>query len=165
MHECNETRCYGWQDKRKMQNMWKTMHARGSRSIERCRDAIEPTSMDREAIEDPKTFSIDPPSCWESVEIAIRNSLRTWQIARCRGFVKVAINSFSRREKHKHECNQACNSTNDPINILSSQNHLSTTILSTKIPNTHTHTHTHTLNKSNQFYISKTSQDSLVSIH
>ena len=105
MHECNETRCYGWQDKRKMQNMWKTMHARGSRSIERCWDAIEPTSMDREAIEDPGTFSIDPPSCWESVEIAIRNSLRTWQIARCRGFVKVAINSFSRREKHKYECN------------------------------------------------------------
>ena len=31
--------------------------------------------------------------------------------------------------------------------------------------NTHTHTHTHTLNKSNQFYISKTSQVSLVSIH
>ena len=30
---------------------------------------------------------------------------------------------------------------------------------------THTHTHTHTLNKSNQFYISKTNQDSLVSIH
>ena len=29
--------------------------------------------------------------------------------------------------------------------------------------NTHTHTHTH--NKSNQFYISKTCQDSLVSIH
>ena len=29
----------------------------------------------------------------------------------------------------------------------------------------HTHTHTHTQNKSNQFYISKTSQDSLVSIH
>ena len=27
------------------------------------------------------------------------------------------------------------------------------------------HTHTHTLNKSNQFYISKTSLDSLVSIH
>ena len=30
---------------------------------------------------------------------------------------------------------------------------------------THTHTHTHTLNKSNQFYISKTRQDNLVSIH
>ena len=24
MHECNETRYYGWQDNRKMQNMWKT---------------------------------------------------------------------------------------------------------------------------------------------
>ena len=36
--------------------------------------------------------------------------------------------------------------------ILSSQNHHSTTILSTKIPHTHTytHTHTHTHNKSNQ---------------
>ena len=29
----------------------------------------------------------------------------------------------------------------------------------------HTHIHTHTLNKSNQFYISKISQDSLESIH
>ena len=49
MHECNETRCYGWQDSRKMQNMWKTMYARESRWIERCREAIEqkPTSMDR----------------------------------------------------------------------------------------------------------------------
>ena len=28
-----------------------------------------------------------------------------------------------------------------------------------------THTHTHTLNNFNQFYISKTSQDNLVSIH
>ena len=30
---------------------------------------------------------------------------------------------------------------------------------------TRVRTHTHTHNKSNQFYISKTSQDSLVSIH
>ena len=33
------------------------------------------------------------------------------------------------------------------------------------IQHTHTHTHTHTLNKSNQFYISKISYDSLLSIH
>ena len=107
------------------------MHARGSQSIERCRDAIEPTSMDRENIEDPGTFSIDPPSYRESVEIAIRNSLKARQIARYRGSVEVAKNSFSRREKHRYECNQACNSTKDPINILNSQNHLSTAILST----------------------------------
>ena len=100
------------------------MQARGSRSIERCQDAIEPTSMDREAIEDLGTFSIDPPSYREGVEIAIRNSLRTRQISRCRGgFEEVSRllkNNFSRREKYRYECNQACNITKDRINILSS---------------------------------------------
>ena len=70
-----------------------------------------------------------------SVEIVIRNSLKARQIAKCwEGVEKVSRllkNSFLRREKHRYECNQACNSTKDPINILSSQNHLSTTILST----------------------------------
>ena len=37
---------------KKMQNMWKTMHVRGSRQIERCREAIEQTW----------DFSIDPPN-------------------------------------------------------------------------------------------------------
>ena len=50
------------------------MHARGSQLIERCRDAIEPTSMEREAIEDPEEISIDPPNCREAIEIAIRRS-------------------------------------------------------------------------------------------
>ena len=86
------------------------------------------------------------------------------QSTKCRGGVELAFKiSFSRREKHRYECNQACNSTNDPNTILTSQNHLSTTILITWIPNTHTHTHT--LNRFNQFYISKISQDSLVSMH
>ena len=73
---------------------------------------------------------------------------------RCRGGVKQAFqNSFSRGEKHRHECNQAYNSTNDPINILSSQNYLSTIIFKhMDLKNTHTHT----LNKFSQFYISKT---------
>ena len=67
-----------------------------------------------------------------NVEIAIKNSLRSRQIAKCRGGVKVAFkNNFSRREKHRHECNQACNSTKDPISNLNSQNHFSTTILGT----------------------------------
>ena len=35
-------------------------------------------------------------------------------------------NSFSRRENHRYECNQACYSNKDPNNILSSQKHLST---------------------------------------
>ena len=74
---------------------------------------------------------------------------------------KFLKNRFSRKEKHRYECNQACNSTKDPVNILSSQDHLSTKILSTMIPKTHTHT----LDKSNQFYISKIDEDSLVSIY
>ena len=46
-----KTRCYGHKDKRNMQTMWKTMHAWGSRWIQRCREAIKQTSMDRIAIE------------------------------------------------------------------------------------------------------------------
>ena len=66
-----------------------------------------------------------------SVKIAIRKSLRAQQIARCQGGVELAFkNSFLRREKHRHECNQARNSTKDPISNLNSQNHFSTTILS-----------------------------------
>ena len=49
---------------------------------------------------------------------------------------------FRDEKKHRHECNPTCNSTNDPINILSSQNHLSIKILSPWISKTHTHTHT-----------------------
>ena len=78
----------------------------------------------REAIEDPRTFSIDPPSCQGSVEIAIRNNLGSRQIARYRKGVEEVSRllkiSFSRREKHRYECNQVCNLTKDPINILSS---------------------------------------------
>ena len=60
---------------------------------------------------------------------------------KCRGGVEQAFKTnFSRCEKHRHECNPTCNSTNDPINILSSQNHLSIKILSTWIlKKTHTH--------------------------
>ena len=61
-------------------------------------------------------------------------------------------NSFSRGKKHRHECNQVYNTTNDSNNILSSQEHLLI-----KIFKAHgSKKHTHTLNKSNQFYVSKT---------
>ena len=65
-------------------------------------------------------------------------------------------NSFSGREKHRYECNQTCNTTNDPNSIL---NFSKTSLNNKKFKhiNPKTHTHTHTLNKSNQFYISKTS--------
>ena len=65
----------------------------------------------------------------------------------CRDCLKIV---FQRREKHRHECNQTCYSTKDPINIISSQNHLLTRKM-TSIQIQNTHTHTHTLNKLRQF--------------
>ena len=51
---------------------------------------------------------------------------------------------------------------NDPINIKRlSKSSLNEKFNHMDLPKTHTHT----LNKSNQFYFSKISQDSLVSIH
>ena len=86
-----------------------------------------------------------------AVEIAIKKAEEARQTARYRGGVEPAFKtSFSRCEKHRHECNPTCNSTNDPINILSSQNHLSIKILSTWIfKKKHTHTHTHTTSLTN----------------
>ena len=62
------------------------------------------------AVERTKCFSIDQPS-YREVSRSCWDCLKT---------------VFQRREKHKHECNQTCNSTKDPNNILNSQNHLST---------------------------------------
>ena len=79
-----------------------------------------------------------------------------------RGGVEIAFqNSLLRCEKHRYECNPTYNSTNDPINTKISQNSLS---IQKKIEHKDLQ-NTHTLNKSNQFYISKISYDSLVSIH
>ena len=88
-----------------------------------------------------------------AIRKAIRNSWRSSKNSkvsmRYRGGVEPTFKiSFSRCEKHRHECNPTCNSTNDPINTIISQNRLSIKILSTWISKTHTHTH----NKFNQFY-------------
>ena len=83
-----------------------------------------------------------------------------WRI--CREAVELDKINFSKRGKiHRDECNQASYSTKDPNNMLSFQKHLSTK----KMHIIHDPKHTHTLNKSNQIYISKTSQDILVSIY
>ena len=74
-----------------------------------------------------RNFLDQSTRCWDGVEITIRKSLEAQQIAKCRGRVELAFKiNFSRREKHRHECHQACNSTNDPNTILNSQKHLST---------------------------------------
>ena len=137
------------------------MHARISWSIKRCREKqrrqmklsrnkakTQEERLDRstkclEAIEEAGDFSIDPPGIEELSGLRYEKAWEAQQIVRCWGGVKPLFKtSFSRQEKHRHECNPTCNSTNDPINTIVSQNHLSIKILSTRISNTHTHTHT-----------------------
>ena len=123
-------------------------------------EKLDRSTSCREVIKGPGNFSFDPPIIEDLSRLRQEKTLRARQIVRCREGIEEVLrllkNYFSKREKHIYECNKACNSTKDPISNLNSQNHLSTTILSTQIPKTHTHTHT--LNRSNQlFYISKIS--------
>ena len=65
-----------------------------------------------------------------AVGIAIWKSLRSSTDSKVSRRYRGGVNplfktSFSRGEKHRHECNPTCNSTNDPINIIISQNCLS----------------------------------------
>ena len=144
-----------------LQNLSKSQQMQVSRCVEvgvkiqavnrcKCRAYVEEqttryknrNSIDQPSYREVRNFLDRSTQLSKGVEIAIRNNLRAQQISQvsrsCRDCLKTI---FQRREKHKDECNKTCNSTKDPNNILSSQNHLSTTILSTWIPKTHTHTH------------------------
>ena len=88
-----------------------------------------------------RNFLYQSTRCQGGVKIAIRKSLEARQIARCRESVKQAFkNSFSRREKHRHECNQTCNTTKHHINLSKSSPNNNFKHMDPK--NTHTHTHT-----------------------
>ena len=84
MHECNETRCYGWQDNRKMQ---KNVKNNACKRVITDREAVKllsrwnlKISMDRESIEDvlsrqrAQDFgSMDRPIFREDVEVKLKN--------------------------------------------------------------------------------------------
>ena len=80
---------------------------------------------------------------------ALKKDLRSRQIAQLlRGIGKLSRSAktiFQKREKHINECNQACYSTKDPINILSSQKHLSIQKKKSQAFRSKTHTHTTSL--------------------
>ena len=63
----------------------------------------------REAIEGPGTFSIDPSAIEDLSRLRKEKTLRARQIARCQGGIervsRLLKNRFSRREKHRYECN------------------------------------------------------------
>ena len=103
------------------------------------------TLMDRTTIEPTESFSMDR----EFVEKLSRQILKSFNGSRLRLLLSRGVEKlsrcaktiFQRREKHKNECNQACYSTKDPINILNSQKHLSPRKIKHLDPK-HTHTHT-----------------------
>ena len=92
------------------------------------RNQIQEQKLDRstrcrEVIEEVGAFSIDPPGIEELLglryEKGLRSSIDSKVSRRYRGGVEPLLKtSFSRGEKHSHECNPTCNSTNDPINIV-----------------------------------------------
>ena len=137
-----KTRCYGHKGK-KCKTKKNKMHARVSRSIEGCQESIEkkPTLMDREAIKHLSRRQKLSRSIYLTIERCLGVHSKAGSMDRgaieetgdflidppsYREVLKLLKNSFSRREKHRYECNQACNSTKDLNNILTSQNHLST---------------------------------------
>ena len=95
--------------------------------------------MDWGGIEGTGDFSIDPPSYRDCNKNQLKISIDKPSVEEVSRLLK---NSFSRREKHRYECNQACSTTKDPNNILNSQNHLSTKKKLSTWSQKQTHTHT-----------------------
>ena len=67
--------------------------------------------MVRGAIEETGDFSIDPPSYRDCNKNQLKISIDKPSVEEVSRLLK---NSFSRREKHRYECNQACSTTKDP---------------------------------------------------
>ena len=111
-----------------------------SRGIERCRAlkgstdaAIEQVSLGVHSKKEARWIEELSRSCRDCDKKKLKSSIDKPGIEGCQEAVKIVLKTvFQRKEKHRHECNQTCNSTKDPNNILSFQNHLSTgKILST----------------------------------
>ena len=96
----------------------------------------------REAIEETGTFSIDPPSVEEVSSKLLK------QFFEKRKILTWMQSNMQHNQWSRHHINLSKSSLNKNFKHMDPKN-----------------THTHTLNKSNQFYISKTSQNNLVSIH
>ena len=131
------------------------MHARGSRLIERCQDAIKPTSIDRPAIEHlsrgqkvARLIDLAIKRCRDcDKENQLKNSTDRLGIERCRDCLKTIFQKWK---------NTNMNAISMQLNQGSNQHFK---FSKSSLNNNFKHidpknTHTHTLNKSNQFYIS-----------
>ena len=138
-----------WTKKKKNNNNNKKMKCMqgdldGSRGVKtgvercKCREGIEEQTKDTRTESQSIDLGVEKLSRIQTQSRSIHQVLRcrrdcdrkklqeARQIASYRGGVEPAFkSSFSRCEKHRHECNPTCNSTNDPINIKISLNSLS----------------------------------------
>ena len=116
------------------------------------------------AIEEAGAFSIDPPSIEEVSRLRLRKKFE--KLDRQQDIEEVSSQLFKAvfRDVKNTDMN-AIQHTIQPM-IQSTQKSLKiVSQFKKKISAQGSPKHTHTKNKSNQFYISKISQDSLVSIH
>ena len=125
------------------------------------------TLMDREAI---KNLSTRQKVSWW-IEKLSRSYRDKFQRAR---WIKIALTTVKKRRKRgsidvslSRICRKAIKLEENRFFKERKNTHvkLSKTTLNKKMQNIHDPKHTHTQNKSNQFYISKTSYDNLLSIH
>ena len=130
-----------------------------SSSYQPNRNFLNGSRIYREAIETNSEISMD----WKCDKIY--REKKKEGLNRCEVIELDKKEFFKERKTQRDECKQASYSNIDPINMLSSQKHLSTKKKKKKKNNNNNNanhsliqnTHTHTLNKSNRFYISKTS--------
>ena len=143
-----------------MQNMWKTMHARGFWQIENL-SRFYRASREHNKLAQWINLAVEK-LLRSNLEILIEETYVELLSRCCRECIEQLSRrqkqGFPREEKHTRWMQQGSYSNKHPSSMLSTQTQLKSrckVFLNQK----------HTLNKPNQFYIFKTSQDSLVSIY
>ena len=119
-----------------------------SRGIERCRAlkgstdaAIEHVSLGVHSKKEARWIEELSRSCRDCDKKKLKSSIDKPGIEGCQEAVKIVLKTvFQRKEKHRHECNQTCNTTKHHINLSKSSPNNNFKHMDPK--NTHTHTHT-----------------------
>ena len=124
---------------------------------------LDRSSRCRGAIEDAGAFSIDPLGIEEVLRLCLRKMLK--KLDKQQGIKEVSSQLFKTvfRDVESTDMNEIQHTT-QPM-IQSTQKSLKIVSQFNNFFAQGSPKHTHTLNKSNQFYISKISHNSLVSIH
>ena len=109
MHECNKTRCYGWEDKREMQNMWKQCMQEDLDRSRSCRVAIYRSQ--------PRW--IENLSAWQKVSWLIENLSRSYRDKVQKSqWIEIAITSIETRRKKGLDRSKAVKRYQEVVEML-----------------------------------------------